>query len=303
MVKIGRILCPVDFSDFSRRALDHAIAVARWYGSRLTVLYVYQPPAPAFAPLTSLVAGPVEPFVLTPGDREQLRQQVKTFTPAEDLKDIPVESCVAEGDAALEILAAAQSADMIVMGTHGRSGFEHLVLGSVTEKVLRKAMCPLLTIPRAAPDATAAVPALFHRILAAVDFSDVSMHALTYAVSLAEEADARLTVMHVLDVPPHLALWVDRGDGVSHVREWKDASERRLRGAVSDASREYCHVEERVETGQPYREILRVAREQDAGLLVIGAHGQGLVERMFVGSTAQHVVRQAVCPVLTIRKG
>jgi nucleotide-binding universal stress UspA family protein len=252
--------------------------------------------------LAALAAGPVEPPVLPPGDREQLRQQVKTFTPAAAVKDIPVEFCVADGDAAVEILAEAQSADMI-MGTHGRAGFERLVLGSVTEKVLRKAICPLLTIPRAAPDATAAVPALFHRILAAVDFSDVSMHALAHAVSLAEEADAHLTVMHVLDVPPQLALWVERGDGVSHVREWKDAAERRLKSAVPDAAREYCHVEERVETGQPYREILRVADEQRAGLLVIGAHGHGVVERMFVGSTAQHVVRQAVCPVLTIRKG
>jgi len=303
MIKIGRILCPVDFSDFSRRALDHAIAVARWYGSRLTVLYVYQPPAPALAPLAALAAGPVEPLVLSPGDREHLRQQIGRFTPAEAMKDIAVESSIGEGDAAVEILAEARSADMIVMGTHGRSGFEHLVLGSVTEKVLRKATCPLLTIPRTAPDATVAVPALFRTIVAAVDFSDVSMHALNFAVSLAKEADAHLTVMHVIDVPEHLALWVDRGDGVSHVREWKDAAERRLGSAVPRAAREYCHVEERVETGQPYREILRVADGEHADLLVIGAHGHGVVHGMFVGSTAQHVVRQAACPVLTIRKG
>jgi nucleotide-binding universal stress UspA family protein len=69
---------------------------------------------------------------------------------------------------------------------------------------------------------------------------------------------------------------------------------------VPDAARTYCHVEERVETGRAYREILRLAAERHAGLIVIGAHGRGVVERMFVGSTAQHVVRRAVCPVLTI---
>jgi nucleotide-binding universal stress UspA family protein len=300
-IKIGRILCPVDFSDFSRRALGHAIAVAKWYGSRLTVLTVYHIPTPTLAPLTGLTATPVESLLLSTADREQLRHQVRAFTPVEAVKDTPVEYSVAEGDVAGEILAEAQSADMVVMGTHGRSGFEHLVLGSVTEKVLRRATCPVLTIPRAAPDASGGVPRLFHRIVAAVDFSEVSMHALAYAVSLAREADAHLMVMHVIHVPEQLALWLDRGNAVSPVRELQDAAAHRLRSVVSDAGRRHCHVAERVEVGEPYREILRVADEQHAGLVVLGAHGRGVVERMFVGSTAQHVVRHAACPVLTVR--
>jgi nucleotide-binding universal stress UspA family protein len=300
-IKIGRVLCPVDFSDFSRRALDHAIAVAKWYGSRLSVLYVYHVPTPMLVPLTGLATTPVESLVLSAADREALRQQAKAFVPAEAVGDVPVDVCVAEGDVAVEILAEAATADMVVMGTHGRSGFEHLVLGSATEKVLRKATCPLLTIPRAARDATGAVPRLFHRIVAAVDFSDVSMRALAYALSLAEEADAHLTVMHVIHVPEQIALWLGRGGGVSPVREMTDASERRLRSAVADKVRPYCHVSERVEIGEPYREILRVADEQRADLVVLGAHGQNVVERMFVGSTAQQVVRHAACPVLTVR--
>jgi nucleotide-binding universal stress UspA family protein len=215
--------------------------------------------------------------------------------------DIPVDVSVAEGDVAAEILAEAGSADMVVMGTHGRSGFEHLVLGSVTEKVLRKATCPMLTIPRAAPDATGAVPSLFHRIVAAVDFSDPSMHALDYGLSLAEEADAHLTIVHVIHVPEHIALWFEHGHAVSPIREMQAAAERRLRSAVADDVRAHCHVSERVEVGDPYREILRVADEEHAGLIVLGAHGQTVIERMFVGSTAQHVVRHAACPVLTVR--
>jgi len=303
MVEIRHVLCPVDFSDFSRRTLDHAIAVAKWYGSRLTVMYVYQVPMAGLTLASGLAPAPVEGLVLSPGDREQLRQQLKAFTPAEAVKNIPVEFCVAEGDVAAEILAEAQSADMLVMGTHGRSGFEHLVLGSATEKVLRKAVCPLLTIPRAAPDATEAVPALFHHIIAAVDFSEASMHALTFALSLAEEADAHLTLLHVVDIPRELAQWADEDqEGKRHVEQWKASALTRLRAVVPDAARVYCHVEERIETGQAYREILRVAAERHAGLVVIGAHGRGIVERMFVGSTAQHIVRQAVCPVLTLRK-
>jgi nucleotide-binding universal stress UspA family protein len=90
------------------------------------------------------------------------------------------------------------NADLLVMGTHGRSGFEQLLLGSVTEKVLRKASCPVLTVPRRHPDAVPETPVLFKEILCPVDFSDCSMRALNHAMSLAQEADAHLTVLHVM---------------------------------------------------------------------------------------------------------
>ena len=95
---------------------------------------------------------------------------------------------------------------------------------------------------------------------------------------------------------------MDRTDGASPVRDLREAAGVRLREVVPASTRKACHLEERIETGEPYREILRVAAEQHAGLIVVGAHSKGAVERMFVGSTAQHVVRQAVCPVLTIRQ-
>jgi nucleotide-binding universal stress UspA family protein len=298
MTTIRHILCPVDFSEISHRALDHAATVARWYGAELTVLFVHQIPLAAVAPLGGLGAAPVEPVGLLPEDRVRLQKELESF--AGRRQGVTLECRVAEGDIATEILAAASSADMVVIGTHGRSGFEHLVLGSVTEKVLRKSQCPLLTIPRAAPEA-AAVPRLFHHIVAAVDFSDVSLRALEHAVSVAEEADAHLTLLHVIRLPEHPTLWMDRADGASAVRDLTEAALARLREIVPASARRAAHVEERVETGEPYREILRVAAEQHAGLIVVGAHGKGVVERMFVGSTAQHIVRQASCPVLTIR--
>jgi len=302
MVEIHHVLCPVDFSDFSRRALDHAIAVAKWYGSSLSVLYVYHVPMAGMALSSLPAAAAMGGLTLSPADREQLRQQLKAFTPAKAVKNVPVDCCVAEGGVAVEVLAQAESADMVVMGTHGRSGFEHLMLGSVTEKVLRKAKCPVLTIPRATHDATSGVPALFHHIIVGVDFSGASLDALRYALSLAEEADAHLTVLQVVEIPRELAEWADESqEGRGYVERWKALARSRLRALVPDTVRVYCHVEERVETGQPYREILSVAAEQHAGLIVIGAHGHGMFDRMFVGSTAQHVVRQAVCPVLTLR--
>jgi nucleotide-binding universal stress UspA family protein len=302
MIEIRHILCPVDFSDLSRRALDHAIAVAKWYGSRLTVLYVYHVPTAGIALSSLPVAPAAETVQLSPADREQLRHQLKGFAPADALKDVPVECLVAEGDVATEVLAEAEAADMLVLGTHGRSGFEHLILGSVAEKLVRKAHCPVMTIPPAASDATKAVPSLFHRIVAGVDFSDASLHALKYALSLAEEADAHLTVLRVVEVPRELAEWAAESDeGKGYVKRWQELALTRLHDVVPNDARVYCHVEERVETGQPYRELLRVAAEQSASLIVIGAHGHNVLDRMFFGSTAQHVVRRAACPVLTLR--
>ena len=103
------------------------------------------------------------------------------------------------GQPAREILdcAATLPADLIVMGTHGHSGFEHLLLGSVTEKVLRKATCPVLTVPPRAGDTS--LP--FKHVLCAVDFSASSLKGLDFALSMAEEADAVITIVHVLEWP------------------------------------------------------------------------------------------------------
>src|SRR5688572_27257531 len=150
MIEIRRILCPIDFSDYSRRALDHAIAIARWYESTITALHVFSP-----APVEAYGPGPVvfEPTVLTPVDRDQLLANTKAFIEAAPAPGVAIEAVVREGHTAAEILdqATNMSADLLVLGTHGRSGFERLLLGSVAEKVLRKARCPVLTVPRGLP--------------------------------------------------------------------------------------------------------------------------------------------------------
>jgi nucleotide-binding universal stress UspA family protein len=302
MIELRNVLCPVDFSDVSRRALDHAIAIAGWFGSHLTVVHVYHVPLTAVALGSGMAPVPTEGVVLSPIDRAELLHELSAFMPVDRVAKIPLELTVAEGDPATEILAHARSADMLVMGTHGRSGLEHLVLGSTTEKLVGHAVCPLLTIPRDVADATPAAPAPFHRIVAAIDFSEASLRALRFAVSLAEEADAHLTLLHVADIPKELAQWAETSaEGRHYVEQWKEHAYSRLRALVPDEARAYCHVEERVEAGPAAREILRAARDSGAGLVVIGAHGHGVVNRMFVGSTAQHIVQQATCPVLTIR--
>lgn len=311
MIEIKTILCPIDFSDHSRRGLDHAATIARWYDSTITVLHVY-PVAPAAA--VGVETPPLGGAALTPADLERLTTAVARFVEAAKAPEIPIEIAIGQSSAtANEILAqaSARHADLLVLGTHGRSGFDRLVLGSVAEKVLRKAGCPVLTVPAHAPDAVPAAPVVFKRILCPVDFSDSSMHALNYAMSLAQEADARLTVLHVMvydletEAPEmYETVIADRRLTVTDYRSrCEQYSRERLAAALPDTVRAYCTVETLLAAGKPYREILRVAAEQQADLIVMGIRGRSAADLMLFGSTTQHVVRQATCPVLTIRRG
>src|SRR3970282_524430 len=126
----SNILCPIDFSDFSRRAFDHAVAIAKWYESSITLLHVCAiVPVAAYAP----GSGVLPSAILTREDRDVLLTSMHRFAEAEAGSSVPVAFEIAEGNAAREILAKANAtpSDLIVMGTHGRSGFERLVLGSV----------------------------------------------------------------------------------------------------------------------------------------------------------------------------
>ena len=301
MIEIRHIFCPVDFSDISRRALDQAVAIAKWFEARLTVMYVHHVPIPTLATAPLVAPLPTEAVALSLTERESWQRQLQACLPSA-AAGIPIDCLVAEGDVAAEILAVADAADLLVIGTHGRSGFERLVLGSIAERLLRRVGCPLLIVPRATPDTTATVPGLFHHIVAAVDFSQASAHAAAFATSLAEEADAHLTLLHALDLPPQVEAWmVESEAGQSRLEQWRQGALARLRDLVPADARTYCHVEERVETDAASRVILDVAAERRAGLIVIGAHGGGRLDRMFVGSTAERVVRHASCPVLIVR--
>jgi nucleotide-binding universal stress UspA family protein len=307
MMQIQRILCPIDFSDCSRRALDHAVALAKWYEATLTVFHVRAPvPISAYATVASMI-----PASQVGGGRETLndvRAAMQTFASIDDSTRVPLAFEIGEGDAAREIVAVAKAADtdLIVLGTHGRSGFERFVLGSVTEKVLRKAGCPVLTVPPRLTEAASSASVTFKRILCAIDFSECSMRGLEYATSLAQEANAQLTVLYVVEPLPSVpADYESAVAGLKPLREYVAAAAEEgrelLRLAIPDDVRSYCQVETVERIGKPYREILQLATERASDLIVIGVHGRGVVDLMFFGSTAQHVVRQAHCPVLTLR--
>jgi nucleotide-binding universal stress UspA family protein len=191
--------------------------------------------------------------------------------------------------------------DLIVMATHGRSGFQHLMLGSVTEKVLHKSGWPVLTVPPRSPDAVPAGPAPFKRILCGMDFSACSEAALRYAVALAGQAHAHLDMLNVVQlVPMYDATAVVPLDYAGMLEHLKADVRQRLDKAVAGAAAG-LDVDRLVTTGNPYREIVRVAAERSADLVVLGAYSHGGLDHALFGSTTNHVVRRAGCPVLTVR--
>lgn len=209
---------------------------------------------------------------------------------------------VATGSPAHIVLDTAQklSVGLIVMGTHGASGFERLMLGSVTEKVLRKANCPVLVVPRRA-DAPSGAPIVFRRILCAVDFSPCSHQAVSYALSLAEEAGGSLTLLHVVEgfdeEPPPLSHF----DVPEYRQHLEKTAADRLDALVPKETRSWCDCRTVVRAGKAHREILHAAATNEVDLIVLGVRGRNAVDLALFGSTANQVVRAAECPVLTVR--
>jgi nucleotide-binding universal stress UspA family protein len=297
MIRISQILCPVDLSDASATAFAYASMLSRWYDAPVTALQMVWVGVPTLSPASS-------PFVLTAAQVQDFTRDLEAFVTTNTPAGAPRATVVLrEGPMVQGILeeARTRNADLVVMGTHGRGGFEHLVLGSVTEKVLRKATVPVLTVPPAVTQVpTAARP--FNAVLCAVDFSPASLRALRYAESLAAEGGKRLILVHVLD-------WIDDRPLPSGLGTEIVAAQRRqestvledLRSAVSADVQAWCTCEELTAIGRPYEQILRVAEEQHADLIVIGVHGRHAIERALFGSTTTQIVRRASCPVLTVR--
>ena len=295
MMEVKNVLCPTDLSEVSERAFDHAVDFARWYDARLTVLHVL-PPLPVM-----LGASGVPPPPQAIDDSER-RRALDRFVADRTPEGSPlVETVLAAGDPAREITARAQAgrADLLVAGTHGWRGLPRWLLGSVAEQLLRTAPCPLLVVPPHVAEAPPPVPVLLRPLLCAVDFSDASLRAAEVAFSLAQEADARLLLLHVVEALPPVQPIVPVGPALAgYEQDLETDAEDRLRRVVPVGAGDWCEPEVRVARGKPWREIVREASDRDAGLIVMGVHGHGPLDRFFFGSTADGVVRHAGCPVL-----
>ena len=265
MADIRCILCPTDFSEFSDIAFRYAVSIANHYRGTLFVEHVvesWQHPEAAFVPAHYYVDSEIRP-----------------------------EPVVEQGIAAdcILALAEAQNVDLVVMGTHGRRGFDRLMVGSVTERVLRKASCPVLAVHKPSYDflnSRESDPAHLNRILFCTDFSDNSLRALSHALSLTAEYNAELTLLHVLkDVP-----------GASIM----DEAMEQLDNLIPPEKPKAGSIRSMVRRGSAYQQIIQFALEARTDLVIMAVRGRGALNAAVFGSTTYRVIQLGPCPVLAV---
>jgi nucleotide-binding universal stress UspA family protein len=295
---LTQVLCPVDLSEMSIRALAYAGAVAEWYGSRLTVLHV----VPSFEPMEVRAGALFDPVHFAyPMTRDQIEERLQ-----DAVREAGITSgvtCVAEAGVPAAVIAnqtVATAAELIVMATHGRSGWRRLMLGSVAEEVLQTAPCAVLTVPPGAPRLPRELTG--EMVLCPVDHSPAALQAAGFAVDIARQVDAGVTFVQAIE---WLAEEEPRALAHFNVPEFRRAlmqqADEDLHKLIAELPKVPRGATATVTLGRAHREILRLAAEAHAGLIVMGARGRGAPGLAALGSTTLQVVRAAGCPVLTVR--
>ena len=287
-IELKNILFATDFSPASETALPYAIGLARQYGGKVHGLHVR-------FPATYPIVGPEGLPQVIEAAEEQGKFEAQQLH--QMLAGVPHEVTVMEGDLwpVIEETVGQENTDLIVMGTHGRTGVGRALLGSAAEEIFRRASCPVLTVGPFVSQNTERRLAM-KEILYATDFSPESLAALPYAVSLAQEHQSNLTLLHVAGKP-------EVGDLV-HEEQYAESTLRRLRALVPAGADLWCEPKCRVEQGVEAEKIMEVAIALGADLIVLGVRspegGIGATTHLF-RSIAHRVVALAQCPVLIVR--
>jgi nucleotide-binding universal stress UspA family protein len=293
MIDIERILCPIDLTENSTSALRYAAALAKAYNAKLFTCYCTAEPAAARRIVDLETSRRIEKLI---------EDSLDLYIGTSAMRLPPWESIVARGDVPAEAItheAVSRSVDIIVMSSRRRP-LRAAVLGSTAEAVYRTAPCPVLVTHPDQREWVEVESGKVHlkRIMVAHDFADYSELALQYALSLAQQYQAELHLIHVLPAPilnePELK-WTGNADGAYH------KAARKLHAAVSGEAYLWCQVKTIVRWGKPYQEILAYAKEAEIDLIVMGAHGAGFSKQALFGSNVDRVLRQAPCPVLVTR--
>jgi nucleotide-binding universal stress UspA family protein len=279
------ILFPTDFTDASSGALPYALAIAKAYGSKVYLTHAVTPEPPLTIPLEPI---PVDLDPLW----QQARERLNRFLESDSIRGVVREGILEQGDlwAVLDDVIRRHAIDLIVLGSHGRHGLKKLVLGSSAEQIFRRASCPVMTVGPGAAMAGSG-RASFRHVVFATDFSKGSLSALPYALSLAEESQAQLTLAHLIPLVP-----------MQHQEEVRAGAITRLHQLIPADAEDWCRIESVVSFEFPAEGILNLAATRQADLIVMGVHARAPISSSHLPwAIAYEVVCHAPCPVLTVR--
>jgi nucleotide-binding universal stress UspA family protein len=290
---IAKVLVPTDFSEHARHARETATGLAKAFGASVHLLHVLHLPVQAVTP---------EAAVVPVGFWKELRAHAEKQLEAEkklvEAAGVKVTGEVFEDVPGFAISAAAEraKADLIVMGSRGLSGLKHVVLGSVAERTVRSAPCPVLTVKAEGG------PLRLRTIVVGMDFSAAARRALELAKDLAKTAGpAHLVLVHAEYIPIELEQYLLR-EGDSALQRMSDAVKKDLESVLVGLQDAGISAEFLVQRGTPEKLIVDVAEQKNADLIAIGTHGRRGLTHLLLGSVAERVVRTAKQPVLTVRQ-
>jgi len=273
-----RILVPTDFSPVATRAVEHAVELARRFSAELMLLY-----ADTFLPPIDYIEIPSAAYVDgIPQLKKATEKKLAAYLAEHVPPGIPAEARVEVDSAihAIVTIAASRPCELIVMGTHGRTGWRRALLGSVTENVLREVDCGILTVR----DGEIPVAA-YRRILCPVNYTAISMRSLEHAAAFAEAFGSELVIVNVVEEGAR----EEQANAIDRLRAWVPAE--------ISAKLEYTEL---VLRGHPAEEVIQFAERMEAGLIVVGAQHRRFSDTTVIGTTTERITRHASCPVLTV---
>jgi len=280
-ISLKNILFPTDFSERSAVALPYAAAIARHYDAKIYLVHV-----------VVCEEAVRSPAAVTPANWTIAQQEMAILDRCDLLNGLQYEALVEEGELwdVLSMAIKDHEIDFIVLGTSGGGGFRKLIVGSVADEIVREASCPVLAAGPEVPSRAQFQGDMRH-ILYAADFQPWSDLALTYAVSLAEENHAQLTVVHAVD--PDKRPPADRG-----LERFLSELQQMLPADANLAPL----PEFVVEIGSPVEVILKVAADRGCDLIVMGARETGYEPPSppFAWVRLHQILCAARCPVLTV---
>jgi len=299
-IHLKSILVATDFSSASEKALHHALSIARYYDAKLYVMHVV-------SSLGLTMNGPDAVAAATTAALRDAMLAERKLVENGALRDLRHQVIVRSGDIWNELQAEIkqQGIDLVVLGTHGRTGVKRLVLGSVAEQIFRSACCRVLTVGPGSPANAHLEPDGTPRLLLfATDFSDASLKALPHAISLANQRGSNLVLLHILSAVPDVEghRWYTAADVVEMRRAAESDARKRLQPLIANIPLA-AEPQLAVNFGEPAEGILRSASKLDPEVIVLGLKCRSHVESTshLPWSTAYDVVCNASCPVLTVR--